>query len=231
MPPALDTVRSITTPEGIELELRLAGPVPRACAWAIDLAVRAAIMLGLTVVLGQLGALGVGLLLICAFLLEWLYPAVCEVRYDGATPGKKWMGLRVVNDDGTPVTVSAAFVRNLLRAVDFLPVMYGVGLAAMLSNREFRRLGDLVARTVVVHRPEPRRAAVVADVPPRAPPRPLSGDEAHAIVEFAERSRELTPERAAELASIVEEIAGTKGPVARERLVRMANSIVGRTPA
>ena len=229
--PALDTVRSITTPEGIELELRLAGPVPRACAWAIDLAVRAAIMLGLTFALGQLGALGVGLLLICAFLLEWLYPAVFEIRYDGATPGKKWMGLRVVNDDGTPVTVSAAFVRNLLRAVDFLPVMYGVGLAAMLINREFRRLGDIVAQTVVVHRAEPRRAAVFADAPPLAPPRPLSVDEAHAIVEFAERSRELTPARAAELASIVEEIAGTTGPLARERLVRMANHIVGRAPA
>ena len=227
--PALDTVRSITTPEGIELELRLAGPVPRACAWAIDLAVRAAIMLGLTFVLGQLGALGVGLLLICAFLLEWLYPAVFEIRYDGATPGKKWMGLRVVNDDGTPVTVSAAFVRNLLRAVDFLPVMYGVGLAAMLINREFRRLGDLVARTVVVHRAEPRRAAVVADATPLAPPRPLSVDEAHAIVEFAERSRELTPERAAELASIVSGLAGASGPAARERLLRMANHLVGRS--
>jgi uncharacterized RDD family membrane protein YckC len=230
VPPALDTVRSITTPEGIELHLKLAGPVPRACAWAIDLAVRAAIMLGLMAVLGQLGGLGAGVLLICAFLLEWLYPAICEVRFDGATPGKKWMGLRVVNDDGAPVTVAAAFVRNLLRTVDFLPVMYGVGLASMLINREFRRLGDIVAQTVVVHRQESRRRAVIADEPPLAPPRPLSVDEAHAIVEFAERARELTPERAAELASIVEELAGTTGPRASQRLVRMANHIVGRAP-
>jgi uncharacterized RDD family membrane protein YckC len=226
--PALDTVRSITTPEGVELHLKLAGPVPRACAWAIDLAVRVAILLGLALVLGQLGALGIGLLLICAFVLEWLYPAVCEVRFDGATPGKKWMGLRVVNDDGTPVTIAAAFVRNLLRAVDFLPVLYGVGLASMLMNREFRRLGDIVAQTVVVHRPDARRAGVIADAPPLPPPRPLSVDEAHAVVEFAERARELTPERAAELASIVHDLAGTTGPLARERLVRIANYLVGR---
>jgi uncharacterized RDD family membrane protein YckC len=85
--PALDTVRSITTPEGIELELKLAGPVPRACAWAIDLAVRAGILIAISVVLGQLGKLGMGLMLICIFLVEWLYPAVCELKFDGATPG------------------------------------------------------------------------------------------------------------------------------------------------
>ena len=227
----LDTLRSITTPEGIELHLRLAGPVPRACAWAIDLLVRATIMLVLTLVLAHLGALGVGLLLICAFFLEWLYPTVCEVRFDGATPGKKWMGLRVVNDDGTPITMSAAFVRNLLRAVDFLPVMYGVGLVSMLLNREFRRLGDLVAQTVVVHRPEPRAPAAIPVAPPLPPPRPLSVDEAHAIVEFAERVPLLTPERGAELASILGPLVGATGPAARERLLRIANHLVGRSPA
>jgi uncharacterized RDD family membrane protein YckC len=228
--PALDTVRSITTPEGIELELKLAGPVPRACAWAIDLAVRVGILIVLSVILGQLDRLGMGFMLICIFLIEWLYPAVCELRFDGATPGKKLMHLRVVNDDGTPVTLAAAFVRNLLRAVDFLPFLYGVGLASMLINREFRRLGDLVAQTVVVYRQEPRHAAAIADAPPLAPPRPLSVEEAHAIVEFAERARELTPERAAELASIVESLTGASGAAARERLLRMANHLVGRSP-
>ncbi|HEX2826496.1 MAG TPA: RDD family protein [Burkholderiales bacterium] len=230
MAPALDTVRSITTPEGIELELKLAGPVPRACAWAIDLAVRAGILIAISVVLGQLGKLGMGLMLICIFLVEWLYPAVCELKFDGATPGKKLMRLRVVNDDGTPVTLAAAVVRNLLRTVDFLPFMYGVGLASMLINREFRRLGDLVAQTVVVYRQEPRHAAAIPDAPPLAPPRPLTVEEAHAIVEFAERSRELTPERAAELASIVRNLTGASGPAARERLLRMANHLVGRSP-
>jgi uncharacterized RDD family membrane protein YckC len=226
----LDTVRTITTPEGIELHLALAGPVPRACAWAIDLAARAGILMALTAVLAPLGGFGLGLFLISAFLLEWLYPAACEFAFDGATPGKRCMGLRVVNDDGTPVTLAAAFVRNLLRAVDFLPVMYGVGLASMLVSREFRRLGDLVGQTVVVHRRGPRRAETWADAPPLAPPRPLTVEETHAIVEFAERARELTPQRAAELAEIVEEIAGARGELAHERLLRIANHIVGRAP-
>jgi uncharacterized RDD family membrane protein YckC len=224
----LDTLRSITTPEGVELHLKLAGPVPRACAWAIDLGLRAVALIALGMVLTELGALGAGLLFICAFALEWLYPAVCEIRFDGATPGKKWLGLRVVNDDGTPVTVSAAFTRNLLRAIDFLPLLYGVGLVSMLVNREFRRLGDLVAKTVVIHREDAHARFVVPPALAVAPPRPLSVDEAHAIVEFAERVPQLTPERANELAGLVEPLTGTTGPAARERLIAIANHLVGR---
>ena len=224
----LDTVRSITTPEGVELHLKLAGPVPRACAWAIDLALRAGVLLALGLLLGWLGGFGMGLMLIAWFALEWLYPATFEALYDGATPGKRWMGLRVVSDDGTPVTFSAASVRNLLRAVDFLPVLYGVGLVAMLFNREFRRLGDIVAQTVVVHREAARSPAAIAHAPPLAPPRPLTVDEAHAIVEYAERVPQLTAERATELANIVQSLAGASGTAARERLVRIANHLVGR---
>src|SRR5687768_16805307 len=89
--PGLDTLRTFTTPEGVELNLRLAGPMPRACAWAIDLALRVAILLVVLIAVSALGALGMGIFLISAFLLEWIYPAVCEVHFDGATPGKKAM--------------------------------------------------------------------------------------------------------------------------------------------
>ena len=229
MPPALDTLRSITTPEGVELNLRLAGPVPRACAWIIDLGVRAGIMLVLSIALGGLGAFGVGLLLICAFLLEWLYPAVCEARFGGATPGKKAMGLRVVSDDGTPVRASAAFIRNLLRAVDFLPMLYAVGLVSMLVHREFRRLGDIVAQTVVIYREDPYAAALIPQAQPIAPPVALSVEEARAILDFAERVPRLTAERADELAHIAEPLLGTTGAgAARERLLGIANHLVGR---
>ena len=229
MPPALDTLRSITTPEGIELNLRLAGPVPRACAWAIDLAVRAVIMLAFAAALGGLGAFGWGLLLICWFLLEWLYPAVCEARFGGATPGKKAMGLRVVSDDGTPVRASAAFVRNMLRAVDFLPVAYAVGLVSMLVHGEFRRLGDIVAQTVVIHREDAHAAALIPHAQPIVPAVALSLDEARAVLDFAERVPRLTAERADELAQIAEPLLGTTGgAAARERLLGMANHLVGR---
>ena len=229
----LDTLRTITTPEGVELNLRLAGPMPRACAWAIDLALRAAILVVLMIAVSSLGELGIGIFLISAFLLEWIFPAVCEVHFDGATPGKKALGLRVVNDDGTPVDTAAAVIRNLLRAVDFLPLMYGVGLVSMLVNREFKRLGDLVAQTVVVYRDEARPAIAIPDAAPLSPAVPLSVEEARAILDYAERVPDLTAERAEELALIGEPlVAGAVPTVAgvRDRLLGVANYLVGRNP-
>jgi len=231
--PGLDTLRAITTPEGVELNLRLAGPMPRACAWAIDLALRAAILVVLMIAVSSLGELGIGIFLISAFLLEWIFPAVCEVHFDGATPGKKALGLRVVNDDGTPVDTAAAVIRNLLRAVDFLPLMYGVGLVSMLVNREFKRLGDLVAQTVVVYRDEARPAIAIPDAAPLSPAVPLSVEEARAILDYAERVPDLTAERAEELALIGEPlVAGAVPTVAgvRDRLLGVANYLVGRNP-
>jgi uncharacterized RDD family membrane protein YckC len=230
--PGLDTLRTITTPEGVELNLRLAGPMPRACAWAIDLALRAAILIALLIAVSALGELGMGIFLIAVFLLEWIFPAVCEIHFDGATPGKKALGLRVVNDDGTPVDTAAAVIRNLLRAVDFLPLMYGVGLASMLLNREFKRLGDLVAQTVVVYRDEARPAIAIPDAAPLAPAWPLSVEEARAILDYAERVPDLTTERADELALIGEPLVAGVAPTAagaRDRLVGVANYLVGRT--
>ena len=226
--PGLDTLRAITTPEGVELNLRLAGPVPRACAWAIDLLVRLIILAMLAIVLTPLGGVGYGVFLISIFLLEWIYPALCEVYLDGATPGKKAMGLRVINDDGTPVQMAAAMIRNLLRAADFLPVLYGVGLFSMLVNREFKRLGDLAAQTVVVYRDESRAGAAIPPAPPAPPETPLSVQEARAILDCAERVPELTPERADELARIAEPLIGEGGANPRERLLSVANHLVGR---
>jgi uncharacterized RDD family membrane protein YckC len=227
----LDTLRSITTPEGVELNLRLAGPVPRACAWAIDLAIRSVIMIALFVGLTPLGGVGFGAFLIAVFLLEWFYPALCEVYLDGATPGKKSMGLRVVNDDGTPVQMAAAMIRNLLRAADFLPVLYGVGLVSMLVNREFKRLGDLVAQTVVIYRDESRADVSIPAAAPAPPATPLTVQEARAVLDCAERMPELTAERADELARLAAPLIGAdqaEGGNARERLLGVANHLVGR---
>jgi len=226
--PALDTLRPVTTPEGVELNLRLAGPVPRACAWAIDFVLRVAVFIALSSGFGYLAGLGVGLWLLAAFLLEWFYPVVFEIWFGGATPGKRQMGLRVVNDDGTPVQAAASVVRNLLRAVDFLPLLYGIGLVSMLTNRDFKRLGDVVAQTVVVYRDEPRGSAGVPAAAALAPPRPLALEEARAIVDYAERVPELTPERAEELARLAEPLVGAGGPNPRERLIAIANFLVGR---
>ena len=154
----LDTSRSIGTPEGIELTLRLAGPVPRALAWLIDFAIRVGALIVFAMVIGPFGNLGQAAFLLAWFLLEWLFPAWCEVQWNGQTPGKKALGIAVLNDDGTPVRWPAALARNLLRAVDFLPFFYGFGLAAMLINRDFKRLGDLAANTLVAYRDVDRKS-------------------------------------------------------------------------
>lgn len=225
----LDTARRIATPEGIELALRLAGPVPRAAAWLIDLALRACILLGLSMILGALGGFGTGVFLLSWFFLEWLFPAWCEVNWNGATPGKKALRLIVLHDDGTPVRWPAALARNLLRGIDFLPIFYGIGLVAMLMNRDFKRLGDLAAGTIVVYAEAKPRSLSIPAAPPLAPPVALTLAEQRAILDFAERLGGLTEERAEELAAIPRVLTSRlEGRVAVDRLVRIANFLVGR---
>ena len=225
----LDTLRRVATPEGIELTLRLAGPVPRALAWMIDLLLRLGALFVVAFALAVFGRIGEAVLLLVWFALEWLFPAWCEVRFAGATPGKKAFGLAVVHDDGRPVGWSAALTRNLLRAVDFLPVFYGFGLAAMLANRDSKRLGDLAAGTVVVYRDRPERRLSMPEATPIPPPVALSVDEQRVIIEYAERSSSLTEERAIELAAIAPSITrGASGKDAMAMLVAVANHLAGR---
>jgi uncharacterized RDD family membrane protein YckC len=229
---ALDTLRSVATPEGVELNLRLAGPVGRAYAWLIDFLIRLLLMLVLWVVLIPLGRLGMGIWILVWFFLEWLYPVMCELWFEGATPGKKLMGLRVVNDDGTPVSRWGALTRNLLRAVDFLPFFYGTGFVAMLLSRDFKRLGDLVAGTIVVYGERPGPATQIPEAQPLAPSAPLTLEESRAVLDYAVRVATLTPERAEELAQIPARLTGTAdGVLARQRLLRLANHVIGRRPA
>ncbi len=91
--------------------------------------------------------------LIVAFLLEWLYPVAFELTRWGATPGKRALGLKVVMDNGLPVTPAASLTRNLLRVADFLPFLYGFATVCLLTRRDFKRLGDLAAATLVVYQP------------------------------------------------------------------------------
>lgn len=198
----VDTRRYYETPEGIALEMRLAGPLVRACAWAIDFAIRCALYLGLTLTLAFLGGLGLAVALIGFFLIEWFYPVLFEV-HSGMTPGKKAMGLWVIQDNGTPIDWSASLVRNLLRAADFLPLFYGFGLICMLINRDFKRLGDLAAGTLVVYRETQSQRLELPQAEPLPPPRPLTLEEQQTLLAFAERSQRLSAERREELAGLL----------------------------
>jgi uncharacterized RDD family membrane protein YckC len=226
----LDTTRRVATPEGIELTLRLAGPVPRAIAWAIDLAIRAALLFAVSMLAAALGKAGMGVILLTAFFVEWLLPAWFEAVWNGQTPGKRAMGIAVLNDDGTPLRWPGALTRNLLRAVDFLPLLYGVGLVTMLANRDFKRLGDLAAGTVVVYANEKITAdRKIPEAAPIVPPVSLDLEEQRALLELAERSQSLTQERFEELAALPAPLVGSlDGPRAAQRLLGMANHIAGR---
>jgi uncharacterized RDD family membrane protein YckC len=84
-------------------------------------------------------------------IFYWGYYVFFEMLWNGQSPGKRWVGLRVIRTDGTPVTLSEVLIRNLVRIVDFLPAMYGAGIVTMFIDKQSRRLGDLAAGTLVIH--------------------------------------------------------------------------------
>ncbi len=95
--------------------------------------------------------LGPALAIFVLFAVYWGYFAFFESIWSGQTPGKRYAGIRVIKESGRPINTFEAIARNLMRAVDGLPGIYGVGLVCMMCNQQSRRLGDFVAGTVVVH--------------------------------------------------------------------------------
>jgi len=224
----LDTRYAIETPEGIDLALRPAGPVARILAYLIDFLIRAAILLGLAFALAVGGELGAGMMAIAYFLLEWFYPVVFEVYRAGMTPGKRSMGLRVVNDDGTPVGWSSSLVRNLLRAADFFPLLYVGGVMSMLISTNFKRLGDLAAGTLVVYNTQAKSVDVLPYPGVKPIPFRLYPQEQRALLDFSESKQRLSPQRQVELANLLSDITTHKGDQSVAELARYANGLAGR---
>lgn len=229
-PPLIDDQHHITTPEGVPLTLALAGPVPRGIAYMIDLAFRAIVYLGGLLLAPWFGGFGWGVFLIVVFLLEWGYPVYFEVRRHGQTPGKKALGLAVVRDNATPVDFSGSLIRNLLRVADIFPIFYLAGLASMLLDNRFRRLGDLAAGTLVIH-VHPQEAAHTSpevhepafeDGPRAAPDWPVTLADRQLLLAYRERAPALTRARCDELAQLAfpalppEEAGAHLDAVARE---------------
>lgn len=226
----LDTVRAVHTPEGVDLQLPTAGPLLRAVAWLIDFAIRFAALSVLSGFLAMLGDAGMGLYLVGLFAIWWVYPMAFEAL-GGQTPGKRAMGLKVVAGDGAPLGWQAAVVRNLLRVVDMLPFGYAAALVCGFCDAWGRRLGDIVAGTVVVHvAPPPSlvarpvRADALAEV---LPPAPLRPEEQAALVAFGERVDRLTPERQEELADLLEPVTGARQRLGLLRLRALIDQLMG----
>lgn len=217
------------TPEGVVFDLRPAGPVARFAAFAIDLLIRGVVYFILLVSLASLGRFGMGILLILMFLLEWFYPVVFEVLSGGATPGKRVMGIMVVEDSGLPVSIGSSITRNLLRFADFLPFFYGFGVMSMIMTRDFKRLGDLAAGTQVVYRDPADKLRKLPNVEPVAPERVPSMEVQQALIALAERSTRLTEERVDELTVLAERVTGMRpGPRSAQRIFGVAQWLMGR---
>ena len=163
-----DDQLQIDTPEQIALELPLAGIGSRFLGLVIDTLIQfvlyiiGAFAVGLSAALA--GAVGIGrylrwipvswapaIAILFMFSVYWGYFAFFEIIWKGQTPGKRLAKIRVIKESGRPINAYEAIARNLLRAIDGLPGMYGVGIVCMMLNSQNRRLGDYVAGTVVVH--------------------------------------------------------------------------------
>ncbi len=151
----------IETPEQTQLEFPLAGIGSRFLALAADTALQVSVLLllflaaELVVPMARLVRTAplwadAGLIF-TGFLVYYGYFAIFEAVWNGQTPGKRLARLRVMKDDGRPVSVYDAIARNLLRIIDQMPGVYVVGIIVMLFSRQSKRLGDHVAGTVVVH--------------------------------------------------------------------------------
>jgi len=228
----LDTVVAAETPEGILLELRPAGLCARFCAFVLDWLIRLVVIYGVAIVTALMGGLGAAFLLIFFFALEWFYPVIFELGRTGTTPGKKIVGLKVVMDNGLPVTPAASFTRNLFRVADFLPFAFGLAIVNMLLRADCKRLGDVAAATLVVH--EPRKAPKVRlhNVAAVAPAKALSPRDQAALVALAARAPTLTVERIDELAALAAPVAGAEaglvGPNLTRRVLGVAQWLLGR---
>lgn len=195
-----DSEHYIETPEGIVFGMSIANPIARAWAFAVDwiLRVMLAIIVGLA--LNSLGKIGLGIYLVVFFIIWWGYDILFETFMDGATPGKRLMKLRVVNDDFTPVHFAASVIRNMIRLVDFMPGFYGLGAISVLFNTSNQRIGDIAARTVVVNVGfRPYATEAVIDEKPLLPPMVFTKEEERNIVEFAKFSQQVDEQRLDEL--------------------------------
>ena len=152
----------IQTPENVAFGYQVAGIGSRFLATLLDslliVLLQIVVILVFVLVLSGFNLLGdtiaawvYAVLGIVGFIFFWGYYIFFEMLWNGQTPGKRWVGLRVIRTDGTPITLSESFIRNLTRLVDFLPAMYGIGIISMFLDKQSRRLGDLAAGTLVVH--------------------------------------------------------------------------------
>lgn len=178
----------IETPENVVLTYQLAGPAQRGAAYLIDFAARWAILIAAGIVAAVtsvvLQGTSIGAFLLIEFVMQWGYHILSEFFFNGRTLGKKALGLRVIQENGQPLSWWSATLRNLARVADMLPLfliyegdiglfvllpIYGPAFVCMILTRKQQRIGDLVARTVVIQERRvrlPREPIIVEKIQP-----------------------------------------------------------------
>ena len=212
-----EDTRTIATPEGVELELRLAGLGSRFSAAIIDLVIQGGLLLA-AILLAALAFGGIGTAIVSSlgvFFAFVVYDVLFEVRAAGRTPGKRALGLRVVLADGAPVTLRASAVRNMVRLVEGVALTYVPAIISILVTRDNQRLGDLAAGTIVAREQTP---AAVRATGERPLPRHLEGWDVSAV----------TPRDLSAVRSFLERREGFE-PAAREAIARrLADALAPR---
>jgi uncharacterized RDD family membrane protein YckC len=232
--PLAQRVIVIRTPDNIELSYALAGPGSRAAAYFLDLLIMVfGCQLLVNLLLGVLASIlelaggnsGLWIAAISGLLMFSLYNGyfiLFEWLWNGQTPGKRLLHIRVIKEGGYALRFFDTLLRNLLRVVDFLPFFYGVGLTSLLLTRDSQRVGDLLAGTIVVYQelvetdsllPEIAATGEGLDAPLPAMALTAIPHELMSLVSEYLRSRSELASRprqelAAELADLIGETAG-----------------------
>ncbi len=214
----IDDRLRIETPEGVDLEVTLAGLGSRTGACFLDSLIISAALVVLLIGASMLGALGddgsfdvllliFGLVAVGSLVLTFGYYLLFETLNGGRTPGKAAFGIRVLRMDGAPLGFGAVAIRNLLRFIDILPGFYAVGIIALITSNRNQRLGDLAAGTVVIRDQRPAAAPIslVGSIDltglPAWDTSAVSDDEVGLLRRFAERRQALNPMSRSQLAS------------------------------
>ncbi|GIK57529.1 MAG: RDD family protein [Chloroflexi bacterium] len=214
-----DEFLNIDTPENVIFGYEVVGIGSRFMAALLDSLI--IIILELLVLFGmqiffrildeQIGNVFLAIYILLAFVLLGSYYIFFEMRWNGSSPGKRAVKLRVIRRDGTPITLSESIIRNLVRLVDFLPFAYGLGVITMFVDGQARRLGDLAAGTLVVReeaevtlaaldkssrmaqaRPSLRAPGETENLAEQWPVDRLSSEDVQLIVEFLERQKSMS---------------------------------------
>ena len=223
---------SVLTPERVSLQYDIAGIGSRGAAAIVDTTIQY-IALGVILIAlfagsaasnalfnaggsGGAAVLLVGLLGLALLVVTNGYFTLFEILWNGQTPGKRMVGLRVIRENGYPMRPIDAVIRNLVRIVDRLPGAYGIGVLTMLLNKRSKRLGDFASGTIVVR--EGSRGAPAVLLPEVSESRGvrLSNADATLVRDFLVRRASMDPAARAELAARLSAALVTRYSLTRE---------------